>query len=1012
MVAMLPLFELAGQPSFTNPELLQLSRLPMHSTFWSLGSAKRALELKRFTVPDEQSPWVQTLDGTWDIAVYANPQSVPESVLQDELPSGFSSIPVPSCIQMHGHDKPWYTNVQMPFPHEAPFVPEENPTAVYRRSFSTPPAWAKRRVVLHFGAAESILFVYLNGQPVGMSKDSRLPAEFDITALVRPDQANTLVAVVVKWGDVTVIENQDQWWYSGLTRSVALHCTPKVYLGDIVAKTSLEGSHSGTLELAVPLGFDAPSAPEGYAVRTMLFDDDTNILELQEAVLVKQNLSFYVSSNFSNTRNRATFKAKLENIKSWNAETPKLYTLVVELLAPDGSMSQVTALRIGFRRVEIIGANLLVNGARVMLRGVNRHEADPKLGRAIGYDRMLEDVRLIKQHNFNAVRASHYPPHPSFLELCDQLGLYVIDEANIESHMHYLELCNDPRYTAAFVERVARMVQRDRNHASIIVWSLGNESGYGTHHDAAAAWLRHADSRPVHYESACFIEEKNGGSAGAKASDLMSLMYPTPERMEAWADLPDAQRPFILCEYSHAMGNSNGSLHEYWQLFERHPKIQGGFIWEWTDHGILSQDSLPVWLYGGDFGEKPHDGNFCADGLVQPDRTPHPALREVQYLQQPVQVRLLEQHGSTIRLEVKNKNWFSSLAWLHGTWELLADGEIVAVGELPRLDVTAQHSTVFTVELTDYPAVEHHLSLYFRTVAPSAWAETGHLVAWQQLELRGGLAPVVTIAPKPLSWKVGQTNALKKAPRLSLFRAPIDNDGIYTVPLRGEMVLNKWLAWGLEQDLKSQSIERFEHTLLGGTTMLEQTKWYSSSTMPDLAIVKSRFIGSRFEFDIWINPVCHDLPRVGIELHLDKSLEYLRYFGLGATETYPDRQAGAMLGIYSSTVTEQYFPYIMPQETGHHTQTRWLELRNAAGAGLRFSSETPFGFNALHFTAQDLYAALHTSDLTPRAEVILQLDVAMRGLGTGSCGPDTREAYKVRGGWHRLVFEVEPISAE
>ncbi len=1002
------MFLIAQKPSWMNPELLQLSRLPMHTTFWSLENAARALELKRFTVPDETSPWVQVLDGTWDIAVYPSPSDVPQDVLLDDLPSDFSSIPVPSNIQFYGFDTPWYTNVQMPFRHETPFVPEDNPTAVYRREFSAPFEWTSKRVIVHFGAAESILMVYLNGEPIGLSKDSRLPAEFDITEHLRFDALNTLVAVVIKWGDVSVIEDQDQWWLSGLPRSVVLHCTPKVYLGDIIAKANVEPNGSGLLELDIPFGFDIPTAPDGFSVKARLFDGQQQVLDLTGEIAVKQNLSFYVSSDFENKRNRAKLHGRLESVRAWNAETPNLYTLVVELVNPTGTVIQTTALQIGFKRIEILGTDLLVNGARVMLRGVNRHEADHKLGRALPFIKMFVDAVLMKEHNFNAVRTSHYPPHPSFLEICDQLGLYVIDEANLESHMHYLELCNDPRYASAFLERVTRMVQRDRNHASVIMWSLGNESGYGAHHDAVAAWVRHADSRPVHYESACFIEEKQGGRAGANASDLMSLMYPSIERMQAWADLPDAQRPFMLCEYSHAMGNSNGSLHDYWELFERHPKIQGGFIWEWTDHGIWNE-TKQHWNYGGDYGEIPHDGNFCADGLVQPDRTPHPALREVRYLQQPVAVRLLEQKGDTVQLEVKNKNWFSSLTWLHGTWERLADGVVVATGELPELEVAPQATRILTLELPEHQATEHHLNLLFKTKENTAWADAGHLVAWQQLELTKTVVETQLVQSNSLSWKVGEITALKKAPQLCLFRAPIDNDGIYTVPLRPEMVLNKWLAWGLDQDLKVETTERAETQLENGRTALEQTKKYSSNTIPDLAIVKSRVVGSRFEYDIWINPTCDDLPRIGVELHLDTSLENLRYFGLGAEETYADRKTGAMLGVYTSTVTKQYFPYIMPQETGHHENTRWLELTNQTGAGLRFSSETPFGFNALHFTTQDLYKALHTSDLSPRAEVILHLDAAMRGLGTGSCGPDTREAYLVRGGWHRLVFEVDVI---
>ncbi|MFN3265443.1 MAG: glycoside hydrolase family 2 TIM barrel-domain containing protein [Deinococcales bacterium] len=1007
MNTMLPMLEIAEKPSYTNPELLQLSRLPMHTTFWTLENSQAALNQRYLTAP--LSPWLQRLDGTWDVAVYENPEAVPLEVLGERLPPEFSSIPVPSVIQMRGLDTPWYTNVQMPFPHEPPFVPHNNPTAVYRTSFDVPESWNTRRVVLHFGAAESILYVYLNGQAIGMSKDSRLPAEFDITLYLHHDRPNVLVAVVVKWGDVSVIEDQDQWWFSGLTRSVLLHATPRVYMADIIARATPHTDGTGKLEIEVPLGFDLPHAPEGYRVRAMLFERQQCLLELEGEIAVKQSLSFYVSSDFTNKRKRANLKGELAKVNVWSAERPHLYTLVLELLDPTGEVTQTSGLRLGFQRSEVVGSSLLVNGQRIMLRGVNRHESDPHTGRAVTLERMLEDAVLMKRFNFNAVRTSHYPPHPLFLEICDQLGLYVLDEANIESHMHYLEICNDPRYSSAFLERVARMVQRDRNHASIIMWSLGNESGYGAHHDAAAAWVRHADPRPVHYESACFIEARSvGGKAGARASDVMTLMYPSLEQMEQWANLPDAQRPLILCEYSHAMGNSNGSLHEYWALFERHPKMQGGFIWEWADHGIWNAQKKH-YNYGGDYGEQPHDGNFCADGLVHPDRTPHPAMQEVKYLQQPVAVDLLELNDRGITIAVKNKNCFSSLAWLHGSWELLADGAVVARGALPELDAAPQATQTLKLELPALAGVEHHLNLYFRLAHDTAWAEADFLVAWQQLCLPSGTAPSAVLAPQPMSWAVAGQNMLKKAPRLSLFRAPTDNDGIYTVPLRPEMVLNKWLAWGLESEYSTESLTRLEQRLENGITVLEQTKRISSVQIPNLALLKSRIAGSRFEFDIWVNPLCDDLPRVGIELHLDGSLEQLRYFGMGAVETYPDRQAGAMLGIYSSTVTEQYFPYIMPQESGHHTQTRWLELTNAAGQGLRFSSEVPFGFSALHFSAQDLYKALHTSELTPRAEVVLHLDCAMRGVGTGSCGPDTRNAYKVRGGWHRLVFEVSSV---
>ncbi len=1016
--AVLPLLEIAGTKTWMAPGLTQFARLPMHAAFYPLEYATRALELEALTLPDPASPWVQSLEGTWDGRVYPRPEAVGLEVLLDALPAGFTPIPVPSCIQLHGLDAPQYTNIRIPFDLEPPFVPDDNPTAVYRRQFDAPRAWEGQRVVLEFGAAESMLYVYLNGHAVGMGKDSHLSSSFEITPFLRFDAPNTLVAVVPKWSDATFIEDQDQWWFSGLTRPVTLYATPRTHIADVIADAGLLEDGAGRLRLEVPLGFDGSSLGAGFRVRASLYDGETQVLEDVQDVPVTSDLSFYGTRDFTLRRHRARFDLSLPNVRAWSAESPALYTLTVELLEPDGgTVTHTVAVRVGFKRVELKDGDLLVNGARVMLRGVNRHDTSPTLGRAVSLESMLLDVRLMKQHNFNAVRTAHYPPHPRFLEVCDCLGLYVVDEANIESHAHYLELCHDVRYASALLERVQRMVGRDRNHASVILWSLGNESGYGAIHDACAAWVRAVDARPVHYEGACFVEERIS-SAGKHASDVMSMMYPTLERMRDWADASDGTRPLILCEYSHAMGNSNGGLDVYWALFESHPRMQGGFVWEWADHGLLAHtgDGRAYWRYGGDFGEAIHDGNFCMDGLTQPDRTPHPALREVQFLQQPVSAQRLEDG----RLEVRNKNWFTSLGWLSGTWSLLRDGEPIASGALPALEVAPQTARGFDLDL---PVLDggrtHHLKLEFRALEETVWCAAGHLVAWQQLGLTEGTAASSSLASPPLGvdqWVVNGVNLLLESPRLCLFRAPVDNDGIYTIPLREDMVLTRWIAWGLDAELQGETLEAHAEPLSDGSSVHTVTTQYSSRTRSDLATMTltthlHAHGGARLEAAVHVDETLDDLPRVGLQLELHPSLEHLRFRGLGPQETYPDRRAGATHGIFEGTVSAQLYPYAMPQESGHHHGTHWLELRDGHSAGLRFESDAPFGFNVAHFTPHDVYGAHHTTDLLPRDAVILHLDAAMRGLGTASCGPDTAPEHRVSGGTHRLALEVRALGS-
>ena len=540
---------LGGRPSWELPELQSLNRLPARATLISFPTPAAAATFDRAA-----TRWHVSLDGSWDFKLADRPAAAAAALRGAR---GWDTVDVPGLWTMQGYDRPQYTNVQMPFAEPPPHVPEANPTGIYRRRFTVPRGWRRRRIVLGFGGVEGVLYLLVNGEPVGISKDSRTPAEFDLTDLVRHGSENELVAVVVRWSDASFVEDQDQWWHAGISREVYLRSSR---IEDVFANASLDDDYRHGL-LTVTGVADGPL----------------------EARLLDQRGRTVLASP-------VPVAAEVRAPRQWSAEDPALYTLVVSL--EDG---ESVACRVGFRRVEIRDRRLLINGKAVLISGVNRHEHDDVTGRVISKESMETDIRLMKQSNINAVRTSHYPDDPYWLDLCDRHGLYVVDEANVESHAYYDEVCRDPRYTGAFVERVKNMVERDKNHPSVILWSLGNESGYGENHDAAAGWIRGRDpSRPLHYEGAI----RRDWLGGHRATDVVCPMYPEVDKIEAFAKRDDDPRPLILCEYSHAMGNSNGGLADYFAAFERHGALQGGFVWEWVDHGIRQTDSARPRLLG------------------------------------------------------------------------------------------------------------------------------------------------------------------------------------------------------------------------------------------------------------------------------------------------------------------------------------------------------------------------------------------------------------------------------
>ena len=1043
------MLETFASKSWLSPECPGLNRLPMRSTYYHFSSSKMA-----FCGERERSPWFRPLNGGWHFRMAARPEEITtdDTSLETDR-TKWDQVEVPGNWTLQGYGHPHYTNVQMPFPHEPPFVPEENPTGVYAREFEVPKSWARRRVVIHFGGAESVLYVHVNGQPVGMGKDSRLPSEFDITSLVVAGRKNLVVAVVVKWSDASFIEDQDQWWMGGLHREVYLYSTPPVFLADVSALGLLEKDcQRGRLQVRVRAGF--PGQPEeGWSAEVELYDPAGK--PVFEEV---RSAGIPVGRPEGWPRLEAEIEAKLRRPGLWSAEQPHLYRVVVALKDPRGRTVDATMIRIGFRSLEVRDRQLLINGRCVLIKGVNRHDHHDTRGKALDRETMRLDAVTMKRFNVNAVRTSHYPNDPYWLDLCDELGLYVVDEANVECHGYYHQVAKDRRYATAFLNRAVRMVERDKNHACVILWSLGNESSHSPNHEAMAGWIRRYDpTRPLHFEPGIFSQfvEKQVWDkrydSGYTVTDIVCPMYPEIREMIEWATdatHPDQRRPLILCEYSHAMGNSNGSLADYWEAFETVRGLQGGFIWEWIDHGIkrVAEDGSDYWAYGGDFGDDPNDLNFVCDGLVWPDRTPHPGLFEFKHLAQPVKVLGFSRTRGT--LELRNQQDFCDLLWLDGEWRLTVDGEFIAKGKLPRLKGAPRQT--FEVPIT-LPALSGHpgeaiLHVGFQAAKATAWCEAGYRIGWDQVSIsspkrrRSGAARQKSKAPEfeatassiavagsdwnldfskesgLLAQFVAHNEAvIIRGPRLQVWRGAIDNDGIKGWTGQEQKPLGRWLAAGLDTlELRCHSIKarrwrdgnvniHSEH--VGSCRSEDRAIVHRASYTIDAdgtMLVENFFV---------INKRLPDLPRLGVEMVLPAGFEELEYYGRGPFENYVDRKRSAMLDRYRSTVREQYVPYIVPQEHGNHTDVRWLTLSNARGNAVRVEARGPLEFSASHLTAHDLFAATHTPELRPRPEVFLNLDLQQRGLGTASCGPDTLERYTIPPGRYQWSYVLRSAKA-
>jgi len=934
----------------------------------------------------------RSLDGDWRFQLLPSPEA--------PLAGRWARITVPGCWTVQDFDDlhdvgdlPWYTNVQMPWPGPPPLPPEANPTGVYEREVAVPAQWAGKRIVLQVGAAESVLIASVNGTDVGLGKDSHLASEFDITSAVRPGEPATIRLRVVKWSDASFIEDQDQWWHGGITRSVFLYATDPLHLGDVQVTAGGDGGLRADVQVdPIEPGWHVSGYLEGAGELEL---DEDYARELEASQLE-------AGERVSDWLGLARLSATVPGVRRWSAETPDLYDLVIRLHRADGSVTDEARFRVGFRDVAIEGPDLLVNGARVLIRGVNRHDFHPVTGRVVTPEDLRADLETMKRFGFNAIRTAHYPNDPVLYDLADELGFYVIDEADIESHDHGHELASDPRYQAAFLERVSRMVLRDKNHPSVILWSLGNESGYGANHDAAAGWVRHVDpTRPLHYEGAI---RATGWDGGEVVSDVVCPMYPAIEKIVAHHG---QGRPLIMCEYSHAMGNSNGTLADYWRAIETTPGLQGGFIWEFRDHGLVQRlaDGRPAgvgayadgvtepgyrWAYGGDFGDVPNDGVFCADGLLFPDRTPKPAMFEHRELASPV---TLEQRPDS-RVLVRNRQYFRDLSGLTAQWVLATpDAEpLVTPAQLPP--VPPGGSAVVEVPAGPDDPGEGWVSLRVGTDV----MDLGNPQVCVRRESRGLLARAGAAqggAPVEIDGDGLLVHPLlAAAPVLSLWRAPTDND------LLGGAA-ERWEQWGLA-DLERKLID-----VTGNVIRAEYGPVRHEQVLSPLVLADGRDGGVLIKETAVLPGELTDVARVGSVFETLRPLPRAEWFGRGPWETYPDR-ATAPVGRYRAATDELFTPYLRPQESGGRNDVRWFTLTDSAGAGIAIHLDQPRQVSVTRYRAADLASASHHDELRPRDRHVVHIDAAHRGLGTASCGPDTLPAYLVGPGTYRWSWTLRP----
>lgn len=983
--------------------ITDINRLKPRATFHSYPTRENALIGEQMYTHHFKS-----LNGKWDFLFLSAPEYSPAGFEEMGFDTeNWDEIKVPSNWQLEGYGKMHYSDLWYNFPILPPYVPTDNPTGIYKRKFHVDTSWLKEDILIRFHGVDSAFHIWINGKEVGYSKGARLTTEFNISTYL-VDGENEITVRVYQWSDGTYLEDQDMWWLSGIFRDVELYSRPKVGIDDFKVDTVLQEHYTkGELRVVGSIRGAAADLTLNYE----LLDERNQIVISGEQ---KLNDEFSISET-------------VKGPKLWSAEEPNLYTLLLTV-KQGNQIVEVIPQHVGFRQIELKGKTFTINGVAIKFKGVNRHDFNPDTGRVVSKEEIVKDIQLMKQHNINAIRTAHYPNSPYLYELCDYYGMYVIDEADIESHgfeltNNYSWIADDPKWEKVHIDRLIRMVERDKNHPSIIMWSLGNESSFGHNFRRMGEVCKELDpSRLVHYE----------GDRNTEVADVYSTMY-------TWLETPDGKRktmeeiaktiekPHVHCEYGHAMGNGPGGLKEYQDLIYKYDHLQGGFIWEWFDHGIKSIDENGnvYYRYGGDFGDDPTNGNFCIDGLIMPDRTPSPALIEYKKVIEPVHTEAVDLANG--KLLIKNKLDFISLDHLTLHYKIEKDGDVLQSGHCILTGIPARSEKEikldYNLDFHREPGTEYYLTISYVTNQTFPWADYGHELATAQFKLPIETKSVIIVPNGMLDveetahfytikgdeievcfnkvtgqmvyWKKNGVKVVESGPRLQFWRAPIDNDMYLLKDYKEKYFMHIWheMVNSVELIRNENSITIIVRTINSTTNaswyykcMYEYEVFSNGDILFNVSGIPAGMIENAPEM----------IPRIGVELKVNKECEHVKWNGKGPGESYIDSKEANLVGVYEKKVDGLFTNYVYPQENGNRTCTRWARFVNHSGIGLMASTsrEKTFDFNASFYEVIDLEKAKHTIDLKKRDYITLHLNYKQNGLGSNSCGQSQLKKYR------------------
>ncbi|PPK85041.1 beta-galactosidase [Neolewinella xylanilytica] len=1018
-------------PEWENPEIFEINREYPHAAFYRFPTPDAALGSSDYT----ESPFYQSLNGTWKFNWVVKPAERPQFFYRPDYDvSGWEEIPVPANWELEGFGTPIYTNIVYPFPKNPPFIDHDyNPVGSYRRTFTVPADWDGKEVYLHFGGVSSAMYIWVNGERVGYNEGSKTPAEYRITDYLQRGE-NSLAVEVYRWSDASYLEDQDFWRLSGIDRDVYLYATAPVSIRDfrVVSELDDEAYEDGEFELTVDMRNRTGEEADDYTLEAVLLDGEEQVLEFSETEDIEPGDETTIS-----------FSGEVGDAKPWTAETPNLYTLLLTLKDAGGKTVEATTIDVGFRTIEIENNQFLVNGVPVYLKGVNLHDHDPLTGHVVGPEVTRLDMQRMKEFNVNAIRASHYPKNDFFYRMADSLGFYVIDEANIETHgmgttnqgldnneeAKKIHPAYRPEWKAMHLDRTIRMYERDKNFPSIVTWSLGNEAGNGENFYATYDWLKeHDETRPVQYE----------GATNYDNTDIQAPMYARPHQLREYAQ-GNPQRPLILCEYAHAMGNSVGNLQDYWDVIEEYDVLQGGFIWDWVDQGLeaTTAEGTRYYAYGGDLGGSrlQNDENFNLNGLVNPDRSPHPSLYEVKKVYQYIKFPAFDAEAE--ELTVYNGYDFIDLSDFALSWRLLANGKEVAAGELPAMNLTARERTTVDIDLPRFDSDrEYFLQVSAKLREATPLLEAGHEVASEEFQLtepqlrtfeRDGSGAVtieeeerdITVTGKGFTatfdvatgllyaLDYGSGNLLLGPLKPNFWRAPTDNDFGYGMTRNARA----WKAASQEQSLRSLEVNESEREVVA---------------VYDLPAVEGT-ITLRYAFNAagavqvtneltGIDGELPTIPRLGNTFLLKPEYDAVRYYGRGPVENYQDRNTAAFVASYSAGVSELMYDYIRPQENGYRTDVREVSFANEAGEGILISANRELlGFSAYNQLNSDFDEGVrkvqrHNYDVPDRKLVTVNVDYKQSGVGgDDSWGARPHPEYTIPAGDYTYSFTLSPL---